>query len=97
MRKSLIFGLIWLLIVVWFLWHTPAEPSSIVSAEVVALEDVANGNGLRRITVRFEDGTERTIKTLVPFFYKPGYKARVAVHERYVFADVYRFVSSSNY
>jgi len=95
MKKISAFGLIWLLLTLWFLWHTPEDSARILTVEVIALEDVPESRGLRRITVRFEDGRERIIETLVPFFFKVGYKARVAVHERYLFPDVYRIISDS--
>lgn len=65
----------------WYALIIPGEPSIIVQAEVLALEDVPDGNGLRRIQVRLPDGEEAWIVTLAPFFYKVGYTANVAIYE----------------
>ncbi len=79
----------------WYLSRVPSQPSITVVAEIVKLEDVPGGKGRRLITVRFADGQERTIETLAPFFFKPGYKARVGIYERPLFDDVYDIVSDS--
>lgn len=79
----------------WYLSRLPAKPSITMVAEIVKLEDVPDGKGRRLITVRFADGKERTIETLAPFFFKPGYKAKVGIFERTLFPDVYDIVSDS--
>jgi hypothetical protein len=82
-----------LLIVVlaaWFTLKLPEIPTRVVTAEVVSLEDLEDG--WRVITVRFEDGRLERIETLVPFFFKPGYKARVGIYERVILPDHYDIV-----
>lgn len=99
MTKQQVLGILWVGAVLAGLWHfskVPPKPGYVLQAEVVHLEDVPGGNGLRRITVRFEDGEERVIETLTPFFFKPGYSANVGVYERTLFADVYDIVNGSN-
>jgi len=95
-KKILIPGLFVVAITVWFIWLTPAKPTRTIAAEVIALENVIGGRGLRRITVRFEDGREHTIETLAPFFFRPGYKATVAIYERLLFSDIYEIISGGN-
>jgi len=95
MKKISLVGFTGLLLTIWFLWHTPEDSTRTLTGEVTALEDVPESRGLRRITVRFDNGSEHIIETLAPFFFKVGYKARVAVHERYLFPDVYRIISDS--
>jgi len=96
-KVAVAFGLTLLAVVVWLLGKTPAEPSYILQAEVLALYDVEGSHGLRGIIVKFPDGSERTIETLVPFFYKPGYSANVAVYERILFADLYQIVADADF
>lgn len=79
----------------WYLSRVPATPTITVVAEIVKLEDVPGGKGHRLITIRFADGQERTIETLAPFFFKPGYKAKVGIFERPLFGDVYDIISDS--
>jgi len=97
MKRFLPIGFVLLAVAVgaWFFSRVPAEPSITVVAEIVKLEDVPGGKGYRLITVRFADGQERKIETLVPFFFKPGYKAKVGIFERTLFPDVYDIVSDS--
>ncbi|WP_417449421.1 hypothetical protein [Kordiimonas sp.] len=78
---------------VWFAFRLPDAPTRVVSAEVIALEDGAEG--WRTITVRFPDGRTRKIETLAPFFFKPGYTAKVGVFERYLLPDHYDIVAES--
>ncbi|WP_286829156.1 MULTISPECIES: hypothetical protein [Kordiimonas] len=98
MKKLLVASLILVAAILGGLWtfaQVPAKPSITMVAEVVKLEDVRGGKGRRLITVRFADGQERTIETLAPFFFKPGYKAKVGIFERTLFPDVYDIVSDS--
>lgn len=98
MKKQQIFGLALvgaILLAGWYFSQVPTKPTLTVVAEIVALEDVPGGSGRRLITVRFADGSERTIETLAPFFFKPGYKAKVGVFERTFFDDVYDIISDS--
>ncbi|NVJ69380.1 MAG: hypothetical protein HWE08_03440 [Alphaproteobacteria bacterium] len=98
MKKQQLFGLLLAgacLFGVWYFSKLPTKPTLTVVTEIVALEDVPGGNGRRLITVRFADGSERTIETLAPFFFKPGYKAKVGVFERTFFDDVYDIISDS--
>ena len=76
---------------VWFAFRLPEAPTRVMTAEVVALEDGVGG--WRTITVRFENGRIEKIETLAPFFFKPGYKARVGVYERYLLPDHYDIVA----
>jgi len=73
----------------------PAQPSRIVDAEVIALSEDAEILGLRHITLRFEDGSERTIETYAPFFYRIGYTAHVGIFERTLLDDIYDVVSGT--
>lgn len=79
----------------WQFSAVPDHPTHIVEAEVLSLRDVPDRPGRRIIAVRFEDGRELEIETLTPFFYRPGYTAKVGVFERTLFPDVYDFVSDS--
>ncbi|TNE63469.1 MAG: hypothetical protein EP335_09345 [Alphaproteobacteria bacterium] len=81
------------MVVLWYVQRVPDKPARVVEVTVLALEDAPDGIGARHITVRFPDGTERVIETLAPFFYKPGYIARVGIFERPLFEDVYDFVA----
>jgi len=94
MKKELIFVVVAGLILLGFDYQRPDKHSRIHKAEVVSLEDAAEGNGWRLITVKMSDGSEQTIKTLVPFFYKPGYLAHIGVFERRIFPDVLDFVAT---
>jgi len=95
--KKLVIGAILLVVGVglWQASKAPAKPSRIVEAEVLSLVDVPDRPGRRVITVKFEDGREEAIETLTPFFYKPGYTAKIGVFERTLFPDIYDFVSGS--
>jgi hypothetical protein len=93
-KKLVIFAGIWAVIAIYFLAHVPDEPTRVMDAKVVALEDL-DDRGNRLITVEFPDGSQLAIETTVPFFYKVGYTAHIAVHERYLFPDVYRIMSGS--
>ncbi|NVJ98966.1 MAG: hypothetical protein HWE25_12495 [Alphaproteobacteria bacterium] len=98
MKKQQIFGAVLVAVVLCGLWwfsRIPAKPSITVVAEVVKLEDVPGGKGKRLITVRLGGGQEMMIETLAPFFFKPGYKAKVGIFERTLFPDVYDIVSDS--
>ncbi len=74
----------------WFSIKIPDVPARVVTAEVISLED--GEDGWRTITVRFDDGREQAIKTLAPFFYRPGYKAKVAVYDRILLPDHYDLI-----
>ncbi|WP_417459501.1 hypothetical protein [Kordiimonas sp.] len=77
----------------WFSIKIPDVPARVVTAEVVSLED--GEGGWRTITVRFDDGRIQAIETLAPFFYRPGYKVKVAVYDRLLLPDHYDLVSDS--
>jgi len=94
MKKELIFVVIVGLSILAFDYQRPDTHSRILKAEVVSLEVAPEGNGWRLITVKMSDGSEQTIKTLVPFFYKPGYLAHVGVFERRIFPDELDFVAT---
>lgn len=83
-----------LLVGVWVLARVPEAPSRTMVAEVISLQEV-DGKGRRLIAVKFENGEEKVIETLAPFFFRPGYKAKVGVFERTLFPDVYNIVSDS--
>lgn len=94
-KRVILFTILWAAIVLFFLYHTPEHPARIETTKVVALEDL-DDRGKRLITVEFETGYTVAIETYVPFFYKVGDTAFVATHERYVFPDVLRIVSSNS-
>lgn len=95
MKKfTVLFVLVWAMIAVFFVTHVPDQPAYIATTTVTALEDI-DDRGKRLITVEFEDGSQQAIETYVPFFYKVGDKAFVAIHTRYLLPDVFRLVSSS--
>lgn len=96
--NKLVIGVVLLVAVaaIWFLSQVPEQPSVTVEVEVISLADVPGKPGRRVITVRFANGREEAIETLTPFFYKPGYTAKVGVFERTLFPDVYDFVSASS-
>jgi hypothetical protein len=93
-KYLLVFAVLLVGIVFSFLHHTPDDPVRFATGTIVALEDL-DDRGNRLITVEFADGSQVAIETTVPFFYKAGYTAYVAVHERYLFSDVLRIVSES--
>lgn len=64
--------------VVYWGSRVPAEPTMVIHGVVVSTEDL-DARGLRAIKVRFDNGEERVIETLVPFFVKPGYDVRVGI------------------
>lgn len=90
MSWRLVAALLIVVLAAWFTLRLPEVPTRVVTAEVVALED--GENGWRTITVKFEDGRVERIETLAPFFFKPGYKARVGVYERLLLPDHYDIV-----
>lgn len=75
-------------------YQTPSKPDRTIKVSIVSLEDIEDGNGLRHITVRMPDGDEVLIETLVPFFYKEGYEAKLAVYERFLFPDIHDLVAN---
>ena len=77
----------------WFSIKIPDVPARVVTVEVVSLEE--GEGGWRTITVRFSDGRIQAIETLVPFFYQPGYKAKVAVYDRILLPDHYDLISET--
>lgn len=98
MKKKLIILLCLVGLVSVALWQfsrRPAKPVLTFNVEIVSLRQAGDSSGWRHITVRFQNGEERTIKTLTPFFFKPGYTARIGVYERFLFPDIYDFVSQS--
>lgn len=94
MRKELIFVIVVGLALLVYDFQRPSEPSEILTVEIVSLEAAPEGKGWRLISVRMPDGSERTIKTLAPFFYKPGYLAHVGVFKRRVYPDIYDLVAT---
>lgn len=94
MKKELLFVVVVGLILLALDYQRPDTHSRIMKAEVLALAAAPEGNGWRLITVKMSDGREQTIKTLVPFFYKPGYLAHIGVFERRIFPDVLDFVAT---
>ncbi|MCJ9428134.1 hypothetical protein [Kordiimonas marina] len=86
-------ALVLLLSAVWYVGGRPASPAQIVAAKVVALK--AMPDGWRVVTVRLQDGKTREIRTLAPFFFKPGYKAEVGIYKRPLLADQYDIVGES--
>lgn len=74
-------------------YQRPNEHTSVHVVEVLALADNPEISGGRIIRVRFSDGTEKQIKTLTPFFYRPGYKTNVGVFKRTIFPDILDFIA----
>ena len=72
----------------------PEKHIGVIQVEVLALEDVVGGQGLRRIKVRMPDGKIVWIETLVPFFYKEGYSANLAVSRSFFGEETYDFVAN---
>lgn len=93
MKKPLTFTILIIVVLVWLDFRVPPIPSRTIEASVVSVSDAPEGDGWRRIVVVLPDGSERTIETLAPFFYRSGYTAFVAVYERTLFPDIYDFVS----
>ncbi|WP_262693518.1 hypothetical protein [Kordiimonas aquimaris] len=93
MRKVLIFVVSVTVLLGWLDYRMPTTPSAVIEVTVVSVNDAPKGNGWRYIAVAFPDGSERTIETLVPFFYRSGYAAYVAAYERILFPDLYDFIS----
>lgn len=77
-----------ILVILWSFVPKASEPTMTINAEILALEDVAGADGLRRIQVKLPDGEVVWIETLAPFFYRVGYTAKLAVYEP-VFSDPY--------
>jgi hypothetical protein len=94
MKKELIFVVVVGLILLGFDYQRPDTHSRVIKVEVLVLAVAPEGNGWRLITVRMPDGSEQTIKTLVPFFYKPGYLAHIGVFERRIFPDELDFIAT---
>ncbi len=94
MKKELIFVVIVGLVLLGFDYQRPDTHSRILKAEVISLAEAPEGNGWRLITVKMSDGSEQSIRTLVPFFYKPGYLAHVGVFERRIFPDELDFIAT---
>lgn len=94
MKKELIFVVVVGLILLGFDYQRPSSHSRVIKVEVLSLSAAPEGSGWRLITVKMPDGSEQTIKTLVPFFYKAGYLAHVGVFERRVFPDVLDFITT---
>ncbi len=93
MKRELIFVLLIGLAVLAFDYPRPDEPTRVVEAMVLSVEDAPEGNGWRLVTVKLTSGHEITIKTLVPFFYRVGYVAHVGVYERRIFPNIVDLVS----
>lgn len=93
MKRELIFVLLIGLAVLAFDYPRPDEPTRVVEAMVLSVEDAPEGNGWRLVTVKLTSGHEITIKTLVPFFYRVGYIAHVGVYERRIFSNIVDLVS----
>ena len=68
-----------LMLALWALNYKSSEPTMILNAEILALEDVAGTAGLRRLQIKLPDGNVIWIETLAPFFYRVGYNARLEV------------------
>lgn len=94
MKKELIFVVVVGLILLGFDYQRPETHSRVIKVEVLALAVAPEGNGWRLITVKMPGGREQTIKTLVPFFYKPGYLAHIGVFERRIFTDELDFIAT---
>jgi len=94
MKKELLFVVVVGLILIGFDFQRPDTYSQVIKVEVLSLAVAPEGNGWRLITVKMPDGSEQTIKTLVPFFYKAGYLAHVGVFERRIFPDELDFVAT---
>lgn len=94
MKKEIVFVVVVTLILLGFDYERPAKHSGVIKVEVLSLEVAPEGNGWRLITVKMPDGTTKTIKTLVPFFYKPGYLAHVGVFKRRIFPDELDFIAT---
>lgn len=78
----------------WLMPNKSTEPAMYIEAEILALEDVAGTAGLRRIQVKFPDGKIVWIETLVPFFYRVGYTAKLAVYEPLFAERYYKFIAN---
>ncbi len=77
----------------WFS-NKSSQPIMMIEAEILALEDVPNTAGLRRIQVRLPDDEIVWIETLAPFFYRVGYQAKLAVYEPFLGDRYYKFIAS---
>lgn len=93
MKKELIFVLVVGLALLAFDYPRPDEPSRVLEAEVLAVEDAPEGNGWRLIRLKLPNGHEITVRTLAPFFYRAGYRAHVGVYERRIFPDILDLVA----
>ncbi len=93
MKRELIFVVLVGIALLGWDYSRPSEPTKVVEAVVLSVEDTPEGNGWREIVVKLPDGRDVTIKTLAPFFYRVGYNAHVGVYERRIFPDVYDVVS----
>lgn len=93
MKRELVFVLLFGLAVLALDYPRPQEPTTVIEAIVVSVEDAAEGNGWRDIVVKMPDGRDVPIKTLAPFFYRVGYRAHVGVYERRIFPDIYDVVA----
>ncbi|MEX0298983.1 MAG: hypothetical protein AB3N28_07920 [Kordiimonas sp.] len=76
----------------WY-FEKSSQPIMIVKVEILALEDVPNTLGLRRIQVRLPDDEVVWVETLAPFFYRVGYQARLAVYEPVLRERYYKFIA----
>lgn len=93
MKREIIFVLLIGLALLALDYPRPDTPSTILEAEVLSVEDAPEGNGWRLLTLRLPGGDEIEVKTLVPFFYRIGYRAHVGVFERRIFPDVMDLVA----
>lgn len=94
MKRELIFvALVGLALLAWD-YQRPSEPTEVLRVEILSLAEAPEGKGWRLIAVRMPDGGEQVIRTLTPFFYKPGYLAHVGRYDRRIFPDIYDFVAT---
>ncbi len=73
-----------------YLWFQEPQLVVTVKGEVLALEEVEDSNGKRRIHVKMPNGSTRWIETYVPFFYKVGYPIRIEVYGHKLAGTTYK-------
>ncbi|MCK0070051.1 hypothetical protein [Kordiimonas laminariae] len=62
----------------FYFYNLPPKLVVTVKAEVIALEDVEDSNGLRRIQVKMPTGESMWVETYSPFFFRIGYPINIA-------------------
>ncbi len=93
LKRELVFVVLIGLALLALDYPRPDTPGTILEAEVLSVEDAPEGNGWRVLLLRLPDGEEVAVKTLVPFFYRVGYRAHVGVFERRIFPDIMDLVA----